>query len=148
MHENNEYITQNLLEVIKEGLTSKRITSIFDYKTNVNKQEFNTRNSKKILAIIAYIFPLWLAGLIIYPSDENVNFHVKQGINLMVFFLTINLAINILNFIFILISPLFVMFTALIYTAGNILVLCLIIIGCINAAKGKLKPLPIIGKNS
>lgn len=146
MEQNNIYKTQNLMDVIKTGLSSSNITSIFDFKIDINKQKFNVKDCRKFLSIIAYIFPLWLIGLIIYPGDERVCFHVRQSINLMVFFLFLNLSINLLNFIFVLISPLFVMFTALIYTISNMLILALIIIGCINAAKGDLKPLPIIGR--
>lgn len=145
MHNENNYKTKDLIEVLKQGLISKNILSIFDYKIVKNKQQSNIKDCRKVLSIIAYIFPLWIIGLIVYPSDKTVCFHTRQAINLMVFFLSINLAINMLNFILILISPLFVIFTALIYSACNIVILVLIIIGCINAAKGKLEPLPIIG---
>lgn len=142
----NNYKTKDLFEVLKQGLVGRSILSMFDFEVGENKQQLKTKDYRKVLAIIAYIFPLWVIGLIMYPSDKTVCFHARQAINLMVFFLSVNLAINMLNFIFILISPLFVMLTALIYTTANIIILVLIIIGCINAAKGKLEPLPIIGR--
>lgn len=82
--------------------------------------------NQKLYAILAYICPLWIIGLLVDEKDDPlVRFHVNQGIVLTIFG---------------------VIASAVSCGILSIAWLIFAILGIINANKEELKPLPLIGK--
>ena len=89
----------------------------------------------KAVAILSYI----VIGLIWYLFDESVRdkktkFHVKQGLVLLLAYIACMIVANILFFISFILVPIVGLAT-----------LVLMILGMVNAANDKEKPLPLIG---
>lgn len=87
----------------------------------------------KVMGILAYIF--FFIPLLAAKDSQFAMFHANQG---LVLFLAA-MAINIVGS-FILFSGWF-----FILTLGNLLIFVFVVLGIINAAKGEMKPLPLIG---
>lgn len=113
-------------------------------------------NDEKAFSILSYIGILWLVGLLADRENQNVVFHVNQGIILSIFefALTFTLAIakamieGIFGFVFGGIGILSWTGTAiggLLSFTGWCLIVSYIIIGVVHAAQGKKEPLPLIG---
>ena len=104
-----------------------------------NQGSSNSDNSK-LFSILSYIPPLWIIGLVCEQNNEDVKFHVNQGILLTIFSFIVPIILGILCITVILIPliiPAFIVFPFLDFI--------LMIIGIVNAAKGERKPLPLIG---
>jgi len=91
-------------------------------------------SNKKLYCILAYIGILWLIGLIQLPKDEDVKFHVNQGIVLSIAMVALSI-IAIIPVIGWIVSA-----------VGWIGILVLAIMGIIAANNGERKELPLIGK--
>ena len=89
-----------------------------------------------LMAILAYIGPLVIVSYIIGKDDAFVKFHIKQGLVLLVVEVAMWFLGSLLWFIWPVISLI------------NFAVLVLAVIGIINAAQGKEKELPLVGKFS
>lgn len=100
----------------------------------MSSNEQNSGN-KKMYCILCYIFILWLVGMTQMPQDEDVKFHVNQGIILTI-------AEVIVGIIYVI--P--IIGTFILGPIGSIAVFILFIIGIINANNGVQKELPVIGK--
>jgi len=96
----------------------------------------NDQNSgnKKMYCILCYIFILWLVGMTQMPQDEDVKFHVNQGIILTIAGVAIGIiyAIPVLGLI---LGPI-----------ASLGLFIFAIMGIINANNGVQKELPLIGK--
>ncbi|MBN1892356.1 MAG: DUF4870 domain-containing protein [Clostridiales bacterium] len=90
--------------------------------------------NKKLYCILAYIFILWLVGLIQMKEDPDVKFHVNQGIVLSIAGVALGViaAIPVLGWI---LAPI-----------GSIVLLVFAIMGIVAANNGEQKELPLIGK--
>lgn len=91
-------------------------------------------SNDKVFGILSYFGILWLIGLLA-GKTEFAKFHANQGLVLFIAGLIIGAvsAIPILGWF--IVAPL-----------GSIATLVLAIMGIVNAAKGEMKPLPVIGK--
>lgn len=100
----------------------------------------NDQNSgnKKTYCILAYCFILWLVGMTQMPQDEDVRFHVNQGIILTIAGVVAETVAGIFLFVPVL--------GQLLMSVSSLAWLALAIIGIINANNGEQKELPIIGK--
>ena len=88
--------------------------------------------SNKVMAILAYIWLLFLVPLLAAKDSKFAQFHAYQGISLFITWVIVNVIGMILP-----------------YTLSGLVtigVLVLAIIGIMNAYQGKAKPLPLIGK--
>jgi len=93
-------------------------------------------NNNKLYNVLSYL-NLWLIGLLVAPQEQDVRFHVNQGIVLSIGEFALVILSTILAFT--------VIVPILCFIAG--VVLCVFaIIGIINASKGEQKELPLIGK--
>jgi uncharacterized membrane protein len=103
-----------------------------------NTSPLSGGQNKIVMAVIAYI--LFFVPLLTGDAKRNafVKYHTKQG--LVLFILAVIL--NVLNWIL----PFY--FWGMINWILSLGVLVLLIIGISNAAGGKEKPLPLIGKYS
>ena len=99
-------------------------------------------NQNKVMAVLAYFGILFLVPLLAAKESKFAQFHANQGIVLCILWI----AIGILNFILSMIlrnaSWISSILCSLLYLVCGILA----IIGIVNAAQGKAKELPIIGK--
>lgn len=99
-------------------------------------------NQNKVMAVLAYFGILFLVPLLAAKESKFAQFHANQGIVLCILWI----AIGILNFILSMIlrnaSWISSILCSLLYLVRGILA----IIGIVNAAQGKAKELPIIGK--
>jgi len=99
-----------------------------------NPQEPQDVDNEKALAVIAYIGILWIVPLIAAQDSDFAMYHANQGLNLFIAAMII-FAIGLIPIL----GWLIAMF-------GWIGVVIFMIIGIVNAAGGKKKPLPVIGK--
>jgi uncharacterized membrane protein len=86
----------------------------------------------KVMAILAYI--LFLIPLLAAKDSPFAKFHTNQG--LLVF---------ILGMVSCVIGPFIPFIGLLIWLVGSLAALVFTVMGIINAAKGEMKPLPLIG---
>ena len=89
--------------------------------------------SNKLMAAISYIWILFLVPLFAAKDDAFARYHANQG---LVLFL-VSIVIGIIGLI-----PLVGTIIALI---GGIVTFVFMILGIVNALKGEMKPLPLIG---
>lgn len=94
-------------------------------------------NNSKLYNVLSYL-NFWLIGLLVAPNDQDVKFHVNQGIVLTI----AEVAVFILSFILAFIPIVGWIISFLLFVAVGVLA----IIGIINAVKGEQKELPLIGK--
>ena len=105
-------------------------------ETNLNKKpQVDDVESNKVMAILAYI--IFFIPLIAAKDSNFAVYHATQG---LVLFLTA-VAVNVIGSIIPIIGWFFIL------TLGNLAVLILAVLGIINAAKGLMKPLPLIGES-
>ena len=120
-----------------------------DTKPEQNQQQANTprepegqppqgHQQGKICAILSYL----LVGIVWFFADESmrkdefVKYHVKQALGLIILSF-VGSALLMVSMVLVWLMPLF-----------QLVVFVLAIIGIINAAQGRQKPLPIIGSFS
>jgi uncharacterized membrane protein len=106
-------------------------------ETEVNLQPDPADVEKnKVMGIIAYI--IFFIPLLAAKESKFAMYHANQG---LVLFL-LGVAVSIVG------SIIPVLGWFIILPIGSLLVFVLAILGIINAAKGEMKPLPVIGKIS
>ena len=93
--------------------------------------------ANKVMAILAYFGLLVLIPLFAAKESPFARFHANQGLILLIAGFVIWLVSMVLTFV----SPFFGIISFL-----NIVILVFAIIGIINAAKGEMKELPLVGK--
>lgn len=94
----------------------------------------------KFMGIIAYFWILWLVPILAAKESPFARFHANQGLVLWI----AGVAVNIVSSILSIIPVIGIIFSIL---AGIVSIGCLVlaILGIISAAKGEMKPLPLIG---
>lgn len=99
--------------------------------TSGNEQSDIQKN--KGMAILAYI--IFFIPLLAAKDSTFAMYHANQGLLLFLTAVIVNIAGAII--------PIIGWF--LIYPLGNLFVLVLFVLGILNASKGQMKPLPLIG---
>lgn len=105
----------------------------------------------KIMAILSYIcvcsIPLFLIPLLAAKNSKFARFHTNQGLVLWIANIAVSIVMGIISFIIGLLGvELLSGLVSLISGLISIFFLVLMILGIVNAATGKAKELPIIGK--
>ena len=100
---------------------------------------------KKGMAILAYFGILFLIPLFAAKNDPFARYHTNQGLVLFIFMVIFNVLSNVLTSILIEISPMLVLIVSGVFGILTLLLCIFALIGIIRAAKGQMKPLPIIG---
>ncbi|WP_017185048.1 DUF4870 domain-containing protein [Alkalibacillus haloalkaliphilus] len=91
-------------------------------------------HKNKGLGIVAYI--IFFIPLLVAKESKFAIYHANQGLLLLLTAIIINTAGTLIPIIgWLLILPI-----------GNLFVFILLLIGILNAAKGEMAPLPVIGK--
>lgn len=99
----------------------------------------------KVMAVLAYLSWLVLIPLLAAPNSKFARFHANQGLVLAITEIIYGILYSILSGILLAVSPYLVFITGIIGLLG-IVFLVFSILGIVNAANGKAKELPLIGK--
>ncbi len=102
-------------------------------------------NANKGMAILAYFGPLVLIPLLAAKGSRFARYHSNQGLVLLLASVLYGIAYSILSSIILAISWRLYFIVSIIGLV-SIVITILAIIGIINAATGKAKELPLIGK--
>lgn len=128
----NAQNAQNAQDFVNNIMNTADTTSQFD------PQDIN---DNKAMAILAYLHILVLIPLLAAPNSKFARFHTNQGFILFIFAVAAEIICTILGFI-----PFGGFIAWLVGGLCHLAWLALVIIGVVNAANGKAKELPIIGK--
>lgn len=109
--------------------------------------EFDAQDitSNKAMAILAYFGPLVLIPIFAAKQSKFARYHSNQGLVLLIASILYGIAYSILSSIILAISWRLYFIVSIIGLV-SIVITILAIIGIINAATGKAKELPLIGK--
>ena len=109
-----------------------------------NETENDTQdiNDNKGLTILAYLFALVFVPMFVRKNSKFAQFHVRQGFNLLVFWVVLTVARCTLGII----PYLGTHFLKYVFSVGLCGVAVFSIIGIINALRGKMTPLPWFGE--
>ena len=109
--------------------------------------EFDAQDitSNKAMAILAYFGPLVLIPIFAAKQSKFARYHANQGLVLLIAAIAYGIVYNILSAIILAISWRLYFLVSIIGLV-SIVITILAIIGIINAATGKAKELPLIGK--
>lgn len=92
------------------------------------------RVDSKAVAAVSYI--VFFVPLLVARDSKYAMYHANQGLLLFVFAVAVSVIGNVIPILgWFVIGPI-----------GNIMIIIFAILGIINAASGKTKPLPLIGK--
>lgn len=93
----------------------------------------------KLLAVVGYIGLLFLVPMLAYPKNKFAIFHANQWLLLLLTALALHIAMPIISIItfgfWVFLWPLVWLF-----------IVVLFVLGAINASKGRMRRLPLIGK--
>ena len=106
----------------------------------------NDVQQNKVLSVFAYLGILFLIPLLAVPNSRFARFHVNQGLVLFLFDIASGIIVGIVSAIFIwtpIVGSIIIWLISSIFTIGALI---LTILGIMNAATGKAKELPLIGK--
>lgn len=92
-------------------------------------------DSNKVMAILAYIWILFLVPLLAAKNSRFAQYHAYQGVALFIAWIIVNIVGWMLPY----------NLSGLV-TLATLGLLVLAVIGIMNAYQGKAKPLPLIGK--
>ena len=106
----------------------------------------NDVQQNKVLSLFAYIGILFLIPLLAAPNSRFARFHANQGLVLFLFDIAGGIAIGILTAIFIWVPVAGTIIITILSAAVYLCLLAAMIMGIVNAATGKAKELPLIGK--
>ena len=99
----------------------------------------------KVMAILAYLGPLVLIPIFAAKGSKFARYHSNQGLLLLIACVAWSIVYGILSSIILAISWRLYFITSIIGLV-SLVFLVLAIIGIINAANGRAKELPVIGK--
>ena len=125
-----------------------KITNTADTTAEFDQSDIQ---QNKIMAILSYIcvcsIPLFLIPLLAAKNSKFARFHTNQGLVLWIANIAVSIVMGIISFIIGLLGvELLSGLVSLISGLISIFFLVLMILGIVNAATGKAKELPIIGK--
>lgn len=122
--------------------------SILDTNEFTTEYTAEEIEQNKVVCILAYFGILFFLPLVACPDSKYGKFHANQGLLVLLMELVVSVVSGLFSALGI-IPVIGLLFVALAGIIGGILGLCttvLAILGIINAAQGKAKDLPIIGK--
>lgn len=103
-------------------------------------------NANKVMGVLAYLSILVLIPIFAAPKSRFARYHANQGLILLILEAAVNVVFFLIGFIAGLIGIGFIsIFLGIIHSLLNLAVLALSILGIVNTAQGKAKPLPLIG---
>lgn len=124
---------------------SAKLTALNDTADTTGEFDAQDIAKNKVMAILAYFGPLVLVPIFGAKESKFARYHANQGLLLLIACIAWNIVSSILSSIIIAISWRLAFVTSLL-SLVSLVFLVLAVIGIINAANGKAKELPIIGK--
>ncbi len=106
----------------------------------------NDIQQTKSIAWLSYFGIFFLIPMLVYKDSPYTKFHVNQGIVFLIFDVAGSIALSIVSAVLAFIPLIGWAIASLLSLAFGVLVLVFMIMGIVNAATGKAKPLPLIGK--
>ncbi len=100
----------------------------------------------KVMGVLAYIGILFLIPLLAAPNSKFARFHANQGLVLFLANIALGIVFGILMVIFAFIPIVGLIINSILGLAISAICLVFMILGIVNAATGKAKELPLIGK--
>ena len=124
---------------------TQKVKNIGNTADTTTEYDANDINSNKAMAILAYFGPLVLIPLLAAKDSKFARFHANQGLLLLITSILYGFAYSVLSAVILAISwRLYFIVTIIGFL--SVALTALAIIGIINAAGGKAKELPLIGK--
>ena len=110
--------------------------------------EFDTQDAQdaKIWSILAYFGILFFLPLVAVPNSAYGKFHANQGLILLIFDIVLSVASWIVQAVLEMIPIIGGILSGLVQLAVSVCVIALFVFGVVQAAQGKAKTLPVIGK--
>ncbi len=127
----------NLEELAKDILETEDETA----QHNASDIEQN-----KVLALLSYIFILFLVPLFAAPNSKFARYHANQGLVLFIVDVVVGAVIGIVCAIIGAIPAVGGIIAGIISGVLGLVLLALMILGIVNAVTGKAKALPLIGR--
>ena len=127
----------NFEEMAKDVLNTADTTSSFDQGDIENN---------KVMAILAYIGFLFLIPLLVAKDSKFAKFHTNQGLVLFIADIIVGVVIAVVSIALAFIPFVGPIVAGIVDGVLGLVIFALMILGIINAATGKAKELPVIGK--
>ena len=97
------------------------------------------------VSVLAYWGIFFFIPLVAYKDSRFARFHAGQGLNLLLTYVAYGIVMGILTAIFTAISWGLGAVIGTILSLGYIALFVFMVLGIVNACKGEMKPLPVIG---
>ena len=127
----------NFEKMAKDVLNTADTTSSFDQGDIENN---------KVMAILAYIGFLFLIPLLVAKDSKFAKFHTNQGLVLFIVDIIVGVVIAVVSIALAFIPFVGPIVAGIVDGVLGLVIFALMILGIINAATGKVKELPVIGK--
>ena len=127
------------------GGFQEKVTKLNDTPDTTGEFEAEDINKNKAMAILAYFGPLVLIPILAAKDSRFARYHSNQGLLLLLACFGWSVLSSILNWIILAISWRLYFLTSII-SFLSVIFLVLAVLGIVNAANGKAKELPVIGK--
>lgn len=114
-------------------------------KAQAYQVQIVSMENSKFVSAMAYLPMAWIAGLLLFPKDSKVKFHVNQGVSLTIFIAGLYWVISLVSEIFLTFMPMFVAVSTLLHSLASVASLIYIAIGIAHVYTETEQPLPIIG---
>lgn len=119
---------------------SQQVSNLTNTPDSTGEFDPQDVQNNKVMAVLAYIGILVLVPILAAKESRYARFHANQGMVLFVAGIAVSVATSILSAIHLWIL------SGIASALSGILLFVLMIIGIVNAAQGRAKELPIIGK--
>ena len=140
-----EETTQQTQQTGQQTDFSAKIAGLNNTADNTAQFDAQDIQNNKAMAILAYFGPLVLIPLLAAKGSRFARYHTNQGLVLLIGWIAYSIVYGILSSIILAISWRLYFLVSIIGLVGLVF-LVLAVIGIINAANGRAKELPVIGK--
>ncbi len=124
---------------------SAKIANLNDTADTTADYDADDVSKNKVMAVLAYFGPLCFIPMFAAKDSKFARFHANQGLVLLIACVAYSIVSSIVNSIILAISWRLYFITSII-SFISIVFAVLAILGIINAANGRAKELPVIGK--
>ena len=140
-----EETTQQTQQTGQQTDFSAKIAGLNNTADNTAQFDAQDIQNNKAMALLAYFGPLVLIPLLAAKGSRFARYHTNQGLVLLIGWIAYSIVYGILRSIILAISWRLYFLVSIIGLVGLVF-LVLAVIGIINAANGRAKELPVIGK--
>ncbi|MBQ7288983.1 MAG: zinc-ribbon domain-containing protein [Clostridia bacterium] len=138
--------TENTQQTYTQPKSGNDFSQILETPDTTNEFDRNDITENKVMAVLSYLGILVLIPIFAAKNSKFARFHANQGLLVFLSSIAFNLVISIIKKVFYYIAyPVYWIVNVFSPIIGLLFVV-LAIIGIVNAANGKAKELPIIGK--